>query len=203
MEQRRELHVLIIEAVQGNIHDTVWQSRLAGAQTDYLTMDQWEAQKNRFRKVSDGGVELAVSLDRGKSLRDGDILLWNEAEQRAIVAHIHLKDVLVIEMNGLLAQPPEVLLRTAVELGHAIGNQHWPAVVKGTQVFVPLAVDKKVMSSVMKTHAFEGITYEFVRGSEVIPYLAPHESRRLFGGAEGPVHSHTDTYDHGTDHEHN
>ena len=37
----------------------------------------------------------------------------------------------------------------------------------------------------------EGIRYEFVAGGEIVPYLAPHESRRLFGGAEGPVHSHT------------
>jgi urease accessory protein len=43
----------------------------------------------------------------------------------------------------------------------------------------------------MNTHRFEGIRYEFVPGGEIVPYLAPHESRRLFGGAEGPVHSHT------------
>lgn len=194
--------MVIIESVQGNIHDAVWQSRLAGVQIDALTMDQWEAQKNRFRKVSDGGVELAVSLDRGTFFRDGDILLWDATERTAVVAHIHLKDVLVIELKELLAQAPEALLQTAVELGHAIGNQHWPAVVKGTQVFVPLSVDKKVMSSVMKTHAFEGVTYEFAPGSEVIPYLAPHESRRLFGGAEGPVHSHTQVYDQESNHAH-
>jgi len=66
--------------------------------------------------------------------------------------------------------------------------------VKGTRVFVPLTVDRKVMSSVMNTHRFEHVRYEFVPGADVIPYLAPHESRRLFGGAEGPVHSHV--YDH-------
>jgi urease accessory protein len=82
-------------------------------------------------------------------------------------------------------------MRTCVELGHALGNQHWPALVKGNRVFVPLTVDRKVMSSVMNTHRFEGIAYEFVPGGEVVPYLAPHESRRLFGGAEGPVHTHT------------
>ena len=47
------------------------------------------------------------------------------------------------------------------------------------------------MASVMKTHGFEGIRYEFVPGDDIVPYLAPHESRRLFGGAEGPVHTHT------------
>jgi len=51
-------------------------------------------------------------------------------------------------------------------------------------------VDHNVMSSVMKTHAFEGIRYEFVPAAEVIPYLAPHEARRLFGAAEIPGHHH-------------
>ena len=58
-------------------------------------------------------------------------------------------------------------------------------------MYVPLTVDRKVMASVMNTHRFEGIRYEFVPGGEIVPYLAPHESRRLFGGAEGPVHTHT------------
>ena len=35
-----------------------------------------------------------------------------------------------------------------------------------------------------------------VPGGEVVPYLAPHESRRLFGGAEGPVHTHTQEHWH-------
>ena len=55
-------------------------------------------------------------------------------------------------------------MRTCVELGHALGNQHWPALVKDTRVFVPLTVDRKVMASVMNTHRFEGIRYEFVPG---------------------------------------
>src|SRR5262249_53058219 len=86
---------------------------------------------------------------------------------------------------------PEIAMRTCVELGHAMGNQHWPALVKGNVVYVPLTVDRKVMASVMNTHHFDGIRYDFVQGREVVPYLAPHEARRLFGGAEGPVHSHT------------
>src|SRR4029077_15980829 len=90
---------------------------------------------------------------------------------------------------------PEIAMRTCFELGHAMGNQHWPAVVKGNRIYVPLTVDRKVMASVMDTHRFEGIRYEFVSGGEVVFYLAPHESRRLFGGAEGPVHTHThDSY---------
>ncbi len=84
-----------------------------------------------------------------------------------------------------------------MELGHAIGNQLWPAVVKGTKVYVPLTVDKKVMLSVMETHNIDNITYEFQEGKDIIPFLAPVELRRLFGGAghnntdlEHPHHHH-------------
>jgi urease accessory protein len=186
----QEFIVILVEHVVGNRNDAPWPERLAAAQVDLLALDQWEAQKNRLRKTSQGGVELAISLDRGVFLRNDDVLVWDEAKGLAIVARITLKDVMVIQMDTLLAKDVETLVRTAVELGHAIGNQHWPAVVKGTKVFVPLTVDRKVMASVMRTHAFQDVTYDFVPGSDVIPYLAPHEARRLFGGAQGAVHSH-------------
>ena len=162
-----------------------------------LALDHWEAQKNRFRKKTAGGLEIAVSLDRGAFLRDGNVLVWDEAARSAVVARISLRDVMVIHLDDLSAHPSEIAMRTCVELGHALGNQHWPALAKGASVYVPLTVDRKVMASVMNTHRFEGVVYEFVPGGVVVPYLAPHESRRLFGGAEGPVphahERHTDT----------
>lgn len=183
--------MILIEKVLGNVADPEWAARLAAAAVETLPLDHWEAQKNRFRKRTASGVEVAVSLDRGAFLRNGDVLLWDAAAARAVVAQISLRDVMIIHLDELASQPPEFAMRTCVELGHALGNQHWPALVKGTRVFVPLTVDRKVMASVMNTHRFEGIRYEFAPGEDIVPYLAPHESRRLFGGAEGPVHTHT------------
>jgi urease accessory protein len=214
--------MILVEAVVGNVRDGAWKAALDGATVDVLHLDQWAAQKNRLRRKSEGGEELAIALERNTHLHDGDILVWDEAKRVAIVARIQLQDVLVIHLQDLLGHDQEVLARTCFELGHALGNQHWPAVVKGTTVYVPLTVDRKVMASVMKTHAFAGITYEFIPGSEVIPYLAPHEARRLFGGADSTPHSHvhqtpgvtththtdaegrtyTHTHAHGTDHHH-
>jgi urease accessory protein len=183
--------LIIIERVLGNASDPEWAARLAAANVEPLALDHWEAQKNRFRKKTASGHEIAVSLDRGAFLRDGDVLVWDAAAARAVIARISLRDVMIVHLDELAAQDPAYAMRTCVELGHALGNQHWPALVKGTRVFVPLTVDHKVMASVMKTHRFEGIRYEFVPGEDIVPYLAPHESRRLFGGAEGPLHTHT------------
>ena len=68
--------MLIIESVIGNINDREWAKRLFGASIDIIELDQWEAQKNRFRKKTAKGTELAVALDRGTAIRDGDILVW-------------------------------------------------------------------------------------------------------------------------------
>ncbi|PRD44863.1 urease accessory protein UreE [Phyllobacterium phragmitis] len=184
--------MILIEQVLGNVKDAVWKQRMDAARIDWLVLDQWEAQKNRLRKRTSKDLELAVALDRNTHLHDGDILVWDEAESSIVVVKTELKPVMVIDLEKVMAQSPELVLRTCFELGHALGNQHWPAVVKGNKVFVPLTIDQKVMSSVMRTHDFAGVTFEFMPGSDVIPYLAPHEARRLFGGAEPASHAHAD-----------
>jgi urease accessory protein len=173
----------------GNMADESWRSRLADARVDVLRLDQAQAQKSRLRLATEGGTDVAIALDRGVLVRDGDVLAWNGADRAAVVARVELSDVLVIDLSGLSAVPADVAMATCVGLGHALGNQHWPAVIEGTRVYVPLTVTRAVMASVMKTHAFAGITYAFTTGAEVVPYLAPHESRRLFGAADGHQHS--------------
>jgi urease accessory protein len=46
------------------------------------------------------------------------------------------------------------------------------------------------MDSVMRTHAFRGVSYRFAPGAEVIADLSAGEARRLFGGAEQAGHAH-------------
>jgi urease accessory protein len=181
---------MLVESVLGNVNDPAWAARLATARVDSLPLDQWEAQKSRLRKQTVDGIEIALSLGRSRRLRDGDILHWDEPAATAIVARIQLGEVMVVDLAELEKEPAELGLRSAVELGHAIGNQHWPAVVHGTRVYVPLTVDRKVMDSVMRTHDLAGVRHDFVPGTEVIAYLAPHEARRLFGGANSTAHSH-------------
>lgn len=181
---------MIYEQIIGNIHSTEWWERIKGMRVEYLCLDQWTAQKSRFLLRGQDGQEYAVALRRGVRVTDGDIIHYDPVAGCAVVLCVELSPVMVIDLTALEDRPAEELVRRAVELGHAIGNQHWPAVVKEGRVYVPLTVDKQVMLSVMATHHLEGVTYAFRPGQEVIPYMAPHEVRRLFGGAEHHSHSH-------------
>src|SRR5260370_36299718 len=147
-----------VDAVLGRATEEGWPGRLQGARVDVLRLDQAEAQKSRLRKVTEGGVEVAIQRERRTQLRDGDILRWDEAHRTALVARVDLKDVLVIDLGVLVDGPGEEAMAPCVELGHALGNQHWPAVVKGRRVYVPLTVARATMASVMSSHAFKAVT---------------------------------------------
>lgn len=180
----------IFTEIIGNAHSPQWRDKLEGAHIESIYLDQWTAQKSRFLAKSDHGREYPVALKRQSQIIDGDILSYDPEANEAIVLRLSLNPVLEIDLSKLEGKAPEEIIRISVELGHAIGNQHWPAVVKGTKVYVPLTVDKKVMMSVMETHHIDDISYEFHEGTEVIPYMAPHEIRRLFGGASHESHAH-------------
>ena len=186
----------IFTAILGNLHREPWKSRAEGAETEYIDRDQWTAQKSRFTARGDRGGDYAVALARRTQLLDGDVVGYDPEARRIVAVRIRLSDVLVIDLSGLERLEPRRIARAAVELGHALGNQHWPAVVREDCVYVPLTVDRKVMLSVMRTHRLEHIAYSFRPGEEVIPYLAPHEVRRLFGGAEAGAHAHHHVHEH-------
>lgn len=56
--------MVIIESVLGNLSDPEWAGRLAAARLDVLALDQWEAQKNRFRKRTAGGTGGGLARSR-------------------------------------------------------------------------------------------------------------------------------------------
>ena len=189
----------VFTQVLGNTHSPEWAQKLQDVEVISIFLDQWTAQKSRFLGKGDDGVDYPVALARHSQIADGDIVCFNPEEKRAVVLRLALSPVLVIDLSKLAGKTPEDIIRISVELGHAIGNQHWPAVVKGTTVYVPLTVDKKVMLSVLETHHIEDIVFDFQEGTSVIPYLAPHEVRRLFGGAGQESHSHEHTHVHSHD----
>ena len=187
---------MIYTEVIGNINkDHRLAEQLAQADVDFVVLDQWTAQKSRFLAKGLSGEEYPVALQRGAHVADGDVLFFDPKENKGVVLRIELSPVLVVDLSGIMCRSSEEIIRISLELGHAIGNQHWPAVVKGTKVYVPLTVDKKVMLAVLETHNIEGIKFDFQPGQEVIPYLAPSEVRELFGGASHESHAHT--HDHG------
>jgi urease accessory protein len=172
-----------VTAVLGRMTEGVWPDRLSRCGVEVLRLSPVEAQRSRLRKRADGGTDVAIALERGTVLRDGDVVSWDEGSHAALVVRVDLTDVLIIDLSALLGEPPESLLARCIEVGHALGNQHWPVVVAGSRVYAPVTLARDVMAAVLNTHGCQGVSYSFVRGADVLSGLAPQDARLLFAGA--------------------
>ncbi len=170
--------MIVVEAVLGNLGEDArlrdlhrrWQ---AEGRAERVALTPLDAQKGRLRIQTDKGTPLGLSLGRGTALRDGDVLYLDESQGRMIVARLTPEEVLVVTVKPAAAAD---LIRVAVQLGHVLGNQHWPVKIDGTSVYVPVSVDKKVMETVLKTYDLQGIEYRFEQESVgVISRVVPHE----------------------------
>lgn len=174
--------MIIINDILGNYHT------LKDTYADYtlhtVKLEQWESSKSRIKKVASSGHDIAISLDRGKHLHNKDILWVDDENKIVIIVDIELKNVLKISLANDISQA--VLFK----LGHALGNQHWPAILKDACVYVPLYVDEKIMRSMLKTHNFTDIDIEFIQGDALVESLDASECRLLFSGDDSSVHKH-------------
>ena len=170
--------MIVVEAVLGNLGEDArlrdlhrrWQ---AEGRVETVALTPLDAQKGRLRAQTDKGTPLGLSLGRGTALRDGDVLYLDEPQTRMIVARLMPEEVLIITVKPAAAAD---LVRVAVQLGHVLGNQHWPVKIMGLSVYIPVSVDRKVMETVLKTYDLQGIEYRFEQGSVgVISRVVPHE----------------------------
>lgn len=159
----------IYSEVIGNIHTSKeWEKKLDNIEIDEIYLDQWTAQKSRFLAKGISGREYPVALSRGSHIVDGDILAYDPEAGKAVIVRLELNPVLVIDLSGIAGKDHDSIIRIALELGHAIGNQHWPAVVKGTKVYVPLTVDKKVMLKIVISKIFFTNLLTTLHSSDII-----------------------------------
>jgi urease accessory protein len=153
-----------IDRILGNVHtDVVWRECLDRAAAtgvlETLTLTRWDAQKRRLRASTSAGTDLGIALTDTATLCDGAVLAYDPPSGRMIVVRVASPRLLVLTVDG---DRCDDVAERAVRLGHVLGNQHWPARVSGRRTEVPLAIDERVVRTVLETYNLAGVRYEFV-----------------------------------------
>ncbi len=156
---------------------------------EHIALDVWQAQKARLRVHGDLGGEFGFDLPRGTVLRDGDVL-WRDAPRRHLaLASVQGREVLSIR---LLPQPEAERVATALKLGHLLGNQHWPVRLEEDMAYVPVLIDRKVMETVLRTHALAGISFTFepAPADVALPLIFPSLQDHAHTPTQTQTHTH-------------
>jgi urease accessory protein len=119
-----------------------------------------DAQRRRLRVTTESGVDVGIMVEDVTALTDGDVLCHDKDESRLVVIEVTASEAMAIKVMP----PPADAASFAygVLLGHMLGNQHWPIKVDGSVVLTPVSIDRLVMETVLRTHGFPGLEWEFI-----------------------------------------
>jgi urease accessory protein len=134
-----------INKILGNIHsDSYLQEKYQDMKkkdkVEKIELNRLEADRIRIRKVSDKGTDLALTLNPGSHIHDGDVILVEE--ETMVIAKRESENVAIISLNNDISA--EQILDMAIKLGHIIGNMHRPIRVINNKVYFPIQSDSEI-----------------------------------------------------------
>ena len=155
----------VVNRLLGNIHKDESlalevQRREKLGEVDTVSLAFHDAGRRRLRVKSANGRSLGVDLGTADVLKDGDLLALEEDLTLLVLVQIAPSEAMALRLGKEM--PTEELFAFGVRLGHMLGNQHWPIRVERDVVLAPVSIDRKVMETVVRTHGFDGIEWEFV-----------------------------------------
>lgn len=127
-----------------DLSERVGQARTEGTCLE-VYLRQIDSLKGRIHAKSTSGEVVGIIKGRDWSLSEGDVFETDRGQ--LLVVHLEEQKVMVLSFTGE-AKGHEIDL---VHLGHAIGNHHWPLIVRGDNIYIDLVAGIEVMESVIRS----------------------------------------------------
>jgi urease accessory protein len=118
-----------------------------------------EASRRRLRRKASDGTDVAIDLDDGGYLADGQVLA--DDGERVLVVSRSAEPALVVRFDPNL--PPGRLLHQALMVGHVFGNQHTPLDIACFEVRVPLTTSEAVARATVEGIGLKDISVTIAR----------------------------------------
>jgi urease accessory protein len=141
--------MLTIDHIVGNIYndeklETTFKEFVSKQQDETFLITRTESQRQRMRKVSNKGTDIALNFHSGSQhLRHGDVLLLND--NQIVVVEIEPENVLQVEiLKETLSDRPESLIQIPVQIGHTIGNLHRPIKLDESRIYFPIQAESEI-----------------------------------------------------------
>jgi urease accessory protein len=161
---------LLTKTYLGNsLQDAELNSRLAEAQGQNLglslNLDPVDCVKGRIYAHTNSGEQVGIIKDRSWEMRDGDVFLMETGQW--LVVHVRMAESIVAcfspaEVGDPQWNPAETAL-ALVQLGHCLGNHHWPMLIEQNQIVILLtAQNRGVFEALLHEIDLPGlrVTYE-------------------------------------------
>jgi urease accessory protein len=110
------------------------------AKVEEIRVSRLEADRTRIRKLSNKGTDLALTMEPGSHISDGDVV--SLTEEKMIIAKRESENVAIVSLSSNVSTLQ--ILESAIKLGHIIGNMHRPIKVTNNKVYFPIQSNSEI-----------------------------------------------------------
>ncbi|HJR85556.1 MAG TPA: hypothetical protein VJ772_09360 [Nitrososphaeraceae archaeon] len=134
-----------INKIVGNINSDsdfhqIYEDMMKKDKVEEIQLSRLEAGRTRIRKLSNKGTDLALTMEPGSHINEGDVLLLTE--EKMVIVKRESENVAIISLNNDVSA--KQIMETAIKLGHIIGNMHRPIKVTNNKVYFPIQSDSEI-----------------------------------------------------------
>lgn len=121
-----------------------------------VSLQDSDRQKGRIHAHTNSGVAVGIIKGRDRTLQDGD--LYQTDSQKLVLIRLQERELLVLDFSQV---DSKVAIVKLVELGHTLGNHHFPIVVKNSQIYVQLVTDKSSLEKLINSTQIPSLKYSY------------------------------------------
>ena len=120
-----------------------------------VSLTQSDCAKGRIQAQSTSGVSVGIIKSRDWSLRQGDVFI---AESGSLLL-IHLQEQRLMVLS--FTEPLADLAVELVHLGHVLGNQHCPIIIRGSKIYLQPTGDTAKIEATIKDFQIPGLRIKY------------------------------------------
>ncbi len=150
-----------------------------------VTIERKDCRKGRIFTQSASGQSVGIVKGRDWQLRDGDVL--KTRRDRTVLVSLQKQQVIALQFEQKAYNSPVQL----VNLGHTMGNHHWPIMLQGETLYVEVSGNAEPIEAtireIVQTLGIEGL--HIVRELKSANYTLDFSSD--FPSATASTHTHS------------
>ena len=152
----------VAQVYLGNLNDDAdWLESIAIESCLELQLNSEDRYKGRIHSHTKDGIEVGIIKNRDRPLRSGD--LFRTDSHKIIKVKLKEQELLVLDLSQLATNTPQAKL---VQLGHVLGNNHYPVEVRDCQILVKLITDKLTVEKLINDLQIDGLRFGYKHMSE-------------------------------------
>ena len=151
----------IADIYLGNINDDCDLAKSTAIETCLkVHLTQSDRTKGRIHAYTDCGIAVGIVKSRDRLLQSGDI--FQTQSRKLLLIHLQEQKLLVLDFSAIEANTYSTKL---VQLGHLLGNHHYPIFIQGDRVMVQLVDNTTIIEKIIRDLQISGLKLSYEMGN--------------------------------------